>query len=151
MDSIILVSVNPEEKKAALISIPRDLYLSLPTDYDNTTNHKINAAYSIGADNVMFPNKRPEFKGENGGWALMKYAVEVVTGFPVQYFIAVDFQGYQKAIDILDGVTVDVAGQDFAGREDGGLLLRGQFKAARAPRGERGGLLRKLGHLGLMS
>ena len=108
MDSIILVSVNSEEKKAALISIPRDLYLSLPTDFDNTTNHKINEAYAIGIDKIMFPNKRPEFKGKDGGWSLMKYAAGVVTGFSPDYFIAVDFGGYQKAIDILGGVEVNV-------------------------------------------
>ena len=108
MDSIILVSVNSEAKKAALISIPRDLYLSLPTDFDNTTNHKINEAYAIGIDKIMFPNKRPEFKGKDGGWSLMKYAAGVVTGFSPDYFIAVDFGGYQKAIDILGGVEVNV-------------------------------------------
>jgi len=108
MDSIILVSVDTEEKKAALISIPRDLYLSLPTDFDNTTNHKINEAYAIGIDKIMFPNKRPEFKGKDGGWSLMKYAAGVVTGFSPDYFIAVDFGGYQKAIDILGGVEVNV-------------------------------------------
>jgi len=108
MDSIILASVDTEGKKAALISIPRDLYLSLPTDFDNTTNHKINEAYAIGVDKIMFPNKKPEFKGESGGWSLIKYAVGVVTGFSPDYFIAVDFGGFQKAIDLLGGVEVDV-------------------------------------------
>jgi anionic cell wall polymer biosynthesis LytR-Cps2A-Psr (LCP) family protein len=108
MDSIILVYVSPEEKKALLISIPRDLYLGIPTDYNNVTNHKINEAFSIGADNIRYPNKRPEFKGESGGWELMKYSAELVTGLTVKHFIAIDFSNYIKAIDTLGGVSVDV-------------------------------------------
>ncbi len=108
MDSIILASINLEEKKVVLISIPRDLYLFLPTDYENLTAKKINEAYAIGINNVHYPNKKPEFRGESGGWELMKYAVTKVTGIPINYFIAVDFSAFQKAIDVLGGVEVDI-------------------------------------------
>ena len=107
MDAIILLAVEPQEKKAAMISIPRDLWTPIPTDFDNTTNHKINEAYALALDG-RYPNKRAEFRGDLGGWNLVKYAVGSVTGILPKYFIAVDFSGFKKAIDILGGVRVNV-------------------------------------------
>lgn len=107
MDAIILLTLEPQEKKAAVISVPRDLWTPIPTDFDNTANHKINEAYALALDG-RYPNKRAEFKGELGGWNLIKYAVGTVTGILPKYFIAVDFGGFKKAIDILDGVSVNV-------------------------------------------
>lgn len=107
-DAIVLLSVDPKDKEALLVSIPRDLWIALPTDYNNQTYNKINAAYAIGQDAVSYPNKRPEFRGAAGGGNLLKYAVFAVTGIQVDNFIAVDFSGFQKAIDELGGVEVDV-------------------------------------------
>lgn len=107
-DSITLVNVNPVSKKINLISIPRDIWVSIPTDGENKTNNKINAAYAIGLDNLKFPNKKVEYRGEFGGGNLTKYAVTVVTGLNASYFISVDFSGFSKIIDILGGIVVDV-------------------------------------------
>lgn len=108
MDSVVVAHIDTENKKVGLISIPRDLYMAIPTDYDNKTNHKINEAYSIGLDDIRFPNKRPEFRGDTGAWNLVKYAAEVASGLPIDYFIAADFGGFKKAIDLMDGIEVDV-------------------------------------------
>jgi LCP family protein required for cell wall assembly len=107
-DSITLVNINPETKKMNIVSIPRDLWVGIPTDGENKTNNKINAAYAIGTDNLKFPNKKDEFRGELGGGNLAKYAVSVVTGFKADYFISVDFTSFSKIVDILGGISVDV-------------------------------------------
>lgn len=107
-DSIILVSINTKTKGVALISIPRDLWIALPVDYDNERNYKINAAFAIGMDELEFPNKRPEFRGNNGGGALAKYAVSKVVGFPVDYYLAVNFKAFVEAIDLVGGIEVNV-------------------------------------------
>lgn len=75
MDSIIVVSVNLTDKKAGLISIPRDLYFS---------GHKINGDPSI------------------------KDAITHVTGFPIKNTITIDFSNFEKMIDSIGGITVDV-------------------------------------------
>ncbi len=81
-DSIIVVHVDTNTKKAALISIPRDLWVS--------GNHKINAeAVANGFQNVGNP-------------------IKDVTGLPINYFVSVDFGGFVKLIDNLGGITVDV-------------------------------------------
>ena len=81
-DSIIVVHVNTNKKTAALISIPRDLWVN--------GNHKINAEASING-----------FQNQGG-------VVKNVTGLPIDYFAAVDFSGFPKLIDKLGGITVSV-------------------------------------------
>jgi len=108
-DSITLINVNPETKNVNLISIPRDLWVSIPTDWDNTTYNKINAAYAIGIDDsTRYPNKKSEFRGKNGGGNLAKYVVGKVTGKEIDYFVAIDFSSYIKVVDLLGGIDVDV-------------------------------------------
>lgn len=81
-DSIIIVHIDTNTGKAALISVPRDLWV--------TGNHKINAVGSInGFQNV-------------GG------TIQNVTGQHIDYFVSVDFGGFVKIIDDLGGVTVNV-------------------------------------------
>lgn len=81
-DSIIIVHVNTLTKKAALISIPRDLWV--------TGNHKINAEASIN------------------GFANVGNPIRDVTGLPITYFVSTDFGGFAKLIDNLGGITVNV-------------------------------------------
>jgi LCP family protein required for cell wall assembly len=87
-DSIILVKADTNAEKVALISIPRDLWVPIPSG-DKTQNNKINHAYSTSADAA-------------------KYAVSVVTGIPISYFVSVDFNQFQKIIDLLGGIEVNV-------------------------------------------
>ncbi|MCL4384515.1 LCP family protein [Patescibacteria group bacterium] len=107
-DSIMLVRVDPHAQKTTLISIPRDLWVPLPLETGTTTWTKINAAYPYGLDDRQFPRKPVEFTGPAGGGMLAKYIMTQVTGIPVDYFVAVDFAGFQKVIDNLGGITVNV-------------------------------------------
>ena len=81
-DSIIVVHVNTNKKTAAIISIPRDLWVS--------GNHKINAEASING-----------FQNEGG-------VIKDVTGLPTDYFVSIDFGGLIKLIDNLGGITLTV-------------------------------------------
>ena len=108
-DSMIVVNINTENSKVNIISIPRDLWLAIPSDWDSTTNNKINEAYSIGGNDTKYANKKPEFRGDMGRGNLAKYVAGLVVGMPINYFIAVDFGGFAKAIDLLGGIEVDVS------------------------------------------
>ncbi|QQG41151.1 MAG: LCP family protein [Candidatus Woesebacteria bacterium] len=81
-DSIIVIHVNTNKKTAAIISIPRDLWVS--------GNHKINAEASING-----------FQNEGG-------VIKDVTGLSTDYFVSIDFDGFVKLIDDLGGITVTV-------------------------------------------
>lgn len=80
-DSIIVVHVDTNKHKAAYISVPRDLWVQ--------GNHKINAAGING-----FANSGP--------------VVQDVTDLPINYFVSVDFSGFTKIIDDVNGISVNV-------------------------------------------
>lgn len=90
-DSVMVVSFQKNTGKVALISIPRDLYITMPGE---KKYEKINAAYALG-----------ETKYGNG----LDYArktVGYITGIYIDYVAAVDFEAFETVIDDLGGITV---------------------------------------------
>jgi LCP family protein required for cell wall assembly len=110
-DSMMVVSIVPQKQKIFLISIPRDLWIALPINSpagDQSSYWKINAAYPIGSDDRTYPHKPVAYTGAAGGGELAKYAVQTVTGIPIDRFVAMDFSGFIKSINVLGGIDVKV-------------------------------------------
>ncbi len=108
-DSIMLAQIIPHEEKVKLISIPRDLWVSIPISEEESIKRKINEAYAIGYDDKDYPNKQIEFTGSAGGGEMAKYVVEQVTGIKPNYFATIDFDGFVKIIDSLGGIDVKIS------------------------------------------
>jgi len=106
-DSIIVVNVNLNTKRAILISLPRDIWVKVPTIKEDF-HSKINGVYQMG----MFPKKYPAIDTslvtEDNPSGLLKKVVEDITGLRIDAFAAIDFEGFTKAIDTLGGVNVSV-------------------------------------------
>lgn len=95
-DSIIVASVNPKTYRAAMLSIPRDFYVRIP---ETTSYTKINALYARGHDRR---GKATE------GIEDLKSALTQITGLPIHYYVALDFEGFKRVVDELDGVKIQV-------------------------------------------
>lgn len=93
-DTIIVLSVKPQSKELAILSIPRDLWVDIP----GFSTAKINTAYAYGI--------KQDF--QEGGARLLSETVEKVTGLPISYYVIVDFAGFEKAIDIVGGIDIVV-------------------------------------------
>ena len=91
-DTMVLASINPETKQVALNSIPRD-YLW------EEGKQKINFAFASGYQ------PRHDFS-EAGEKAIT--AVGKITGLEIPYFTSIDFKGFEKAIDRLGGIDVQI-------------------------------------------
>lgn len=108
-DTIILASLKPSVKKVALVSIPRDL--SVPIE--NMGWRKIN--------NV---NALAEIQNPGSGGLAISQTISDVLKVPVDYYVRVDFAGFEKIIDELGGVKIFVENpiNDYrypiAGKED---------------------------------
>ncbi|MDD4106667.1 MAG: LCP family protein [Candidatus Shapirobacteria bacterium] len=107
-DSIMVAKINPKNESINLISVPRDLWVSIPIDNEEVINKKINEAFLIGFDDKKYPNKKIEFTGEAGGGEMAKEVIGKVVGFKIDYFTSIDFDGFVKIIDILGGIDVTV-------------------------------------------
>lgn len=91
-DTIMLASIDTKTHQVALLSFPRDLYVPIG---QGTNYTKINAIYQIGLDT-------------QDGISLLRETVEKISGEPIHYSIIVDFDGFEKTIDALGGISVDV-------------------------------------------
>ena len=106
-DTIILAKVYPRDQKIVLISIPRDLWVEIPINEEDSAYMKINNAYSIGRD-ARYPDIPLKYKGEAGGGKLAKEVVGEVLDVDVDHFVSIDFGGFKRVIDTLNGITVFV-------------------------------------------
>jgi LCP family protein required for cell wall assembly len=85
-DSMMVVSIEPNTKKALLISVLRDTYVKIP----GYGKDRINAALALGG---------PE---------LAMKTVSDLLGIEIQYYVYMGFKGFIGVIDALGGVTIDV-------------------------------------------
>jgi len=108
-DSIMVVSAQTDTHQLAMISIPRDLWIAIPTNrYGLHWTTKINGAYSIGFDDRTFPYKEDRFRGPLGGGNLSSEMIHRVTGLPIQYWMGVDFDGFRRVVDAVGGIDLNV-------------------------------------------
>jgi len=85
-DTIMLVQVVPKTGDVKLLSVPRDLFVKVePGEKD-----RINAAYNYGGIDQTID------------------ALENYSGVPVDHYATIDFEGFEKVIDAMGGVRVDV-------------------------------------------
>lgn len=109
-DTIIVLHIDPQQKWATMLSIPRDSCAEIPGYYDNGDCWKINAAYERGyADS---PLKDAEGRAI-GGLTLTRDTVEQYLNLPargqkIDYVAQVDFNGFRKIIDSLGGINLNV-------------------------------------------
>jgi polyisoprenyl-teichoic acid--peptidoglycan teichoic acid transferase len=85
-DTIILIRLDPSKKATALLSIPRDLKVSIPGHGVD----KINAAYA------------------EGGAKLTLETVKRITGLRINHVISVNFLGFVDAVNRLGCVYMDL-------------------------------------------
>lgn len=96
-DTIMLVSINPENYQIAFLSIPRDLYVEIPGKSIYT---KINAVYAYETENGKKLTNQP--------LESLKKIIQNITDQEVHYYLALDFDGFKKIIDDLGGINVEV-------------------------------------------
>lgn len=100
-DTIMVLHINPEKKKASLISIPRDTLAVLP----NRGLDKINHAYAYG------------------GVELARKTVENLLNIEIPYYVVVNLSGIASIIDELGGITLDVENRMYYVDYAGGLYI----------------------------
>ncbi len=83
-DSLMIARIDPTSDRIDLLSIPRDLWVSIP---GQEGEHRINTAYQHSAQTVVD-------------------TVQSVLGIPVNHFVEVDFSGFQSLIEALGGVPM---------------------------------------------
>ncbi len=94
-DTLIVAVVNRSTRQVSLLSIPRDLWVYIPTYGWG----RINIAHRIGA----------RFKyAEGGGPGLLMRTIEENLGIPLDHWARIGYKGFARAVDELGGVDLVV-------------------------------------------
>lgn len=91
-DSIVLLSLKPSTKQAAIVSIPRDLWVDIP----HAGTHRINYAHEAGQSSG--------YPGDGPG--LLCDTVSRTFNQPIHAFVRVDFAAFEKIVDQIGGVDL---------------------------------------------
>lgn len=115
-DTMVLASIDPVGKTAALLSIPRDMWVNVPGFGQN----KINTAYFLGEANRL----------PGGGPELAAKTVEEFLGIEIHYWAQVDFTAFVQFVDYIGGVKLEVEDPiklEFIGSNDEKILEPGRY------------------------
>ena len=94
-DTLLIAIVWYREGQVSLISIPRDLWIYIPT----VGMQRINTAYQSG--------ESEDYPG--GGMGLLKDTILQNLGIRIDHTAMVEFDGFRRIVDTLGGVDVPVA------------------------------------------
>jgi LCP family protein required for cell wall assembly len=83
-DTIMVMRFDPVTGAAALLSLPRDLWVTIA---GTGKQAKINAAYAQGPETLI-------------------ETVKQTFGIPIHHYVEVDFQGFKRIVDALGGISV---------------------------------------------
>ncbi|MEV4705362.1 LCP family protein [Actinoplanes sp. NPDC049316] len=93
-DTLIIMHIPADHKSAQLVSIPRDLWVQIPSandaDCSSGSRAKINAAFAFG------------------GLPRAVRTVECMTDVHLDHVLAIDFGGFKEVTDALGGVDLKV-------------------------------------------
>ncbi|CAK8054519.1 LCP family protein [Eupransor demetentiae] len=87
-DSMMIVTVNPKDKKVTMTSIPRDIMVAIAGS-EKTFPQKLNAAYPIG------------------GLGASIQTVQDYLNVPIDFYALVNMKGLESLVDQVGGVSVE--------------------------------------------
>jgi LCP family protein required for cell wall assembly len=85
-DTMIVLSLDPVNRTAAMLSVPRDTVVTIP----GAGQQKVNAAFALG------------------GPQLAQQSIESLLGIRINSYALINFQSFTEIVDAVGGVLVDV-------------------------------------------
>jgi LCP family protein required for cell wall assembly len=116
-DSVMIASIDLKNNTAFLLSVPRDLWVQVPT----MGHQKINAANEVtGFSAPGYPS---------GGMGQLEQIVTQDLGVPIDYYALIDYTAFRDAVNAVGGISINIQSGDPRGlfdpnisKADGGPL-----------------------------
>lgn len=84
-DTMMVLHIDPQQQKAAILSIPRDLYVPIA---GTNSRAKINTAFAVG------------------GAGTLVQTIQESLGIDINHYVEVDFVGFEQLVNTVGGVKV---------------------------------------------
>lgn len=94
-DTMMVASYSPATKAVTFISVPRDLYVNIDTNWNGRINAILNAHIN-------------QWVSITGALTILTNKVSTIMGIPINHYVLIDFEWFEKMIDTLWGITVNV-------------------------------------------
>ena len=94
-DTMIIVSINTETGTVSMLSLPRDMFVYIPSGFMG----RLNLAFGVGENIGWQPD---------GGFGLLRQTIFYNFGINVHYYAKVNFSEFEEIIDTLGGVDIGV-------------------------------------------
>lgn len=107
-DTMMVLIADTKTNKSMLISIPRDIWVTVPTKSGSDFAAKINSVYQMGLSPNKYPDIPKKYQSLQGSANLAKEIASTIVGIPIDYYAVIDFAGFIKVVDVLGGVTVNI-------------------------------------------
>lgn len=108
-DSIMIVSLDIKNSTAFMLSVPRDLWVSMPGDGYG----KINSAYVYGKAGAFSESGYPA-----GGMGELEKIIETNFGIDINYYALVNYTALRDAVNAVGGIDVNIQSTDPRGLYD---------------------------------
>ena len=121
-DSILVASINQENKSAKVFSVPRDLWVnysvagSEPMSCTVGDRGKINATYLCALEE--YKNSMSVSSAKDAASLYFAKKISEVTGLSMHYYVAADWSAVKMIVDKIGGIDVDVYADDEDGIHD---------------------------------
>ena len=121
-DSILVASINQENKSAKVFSVPRDLWVNYsvagnePMSCTVGDRGKINATYLCALEE--YKNSMSVSNAKDAASLYFAKKISEVTGLSMHYYVAADWGAVKMIVDKIGGIDVDVYADDEDGIHD---------------------------------
>jgi polyisoprenyl-teichoic acid--peptidoglycan teichoic acid transferase len=85
-DTIMIVRLDPQAEQASVLSLPRDLMVSI-AGHDSTEREKLNSAYAESHQTLVD-------------------TIRLNFGIEINHYVVIDFVGFQRLVDAVGGVPI---------------------------------------------
>ncbi|HKR81469.1 MAG TPA: LCP family protein [Candidatus Saccharimonadales bacterium] len=105
-DSIMVMTINTKTKQASMLSVPRDLWVTVP----GMGHQKINAANTVKSFSASgYPN---------GGMGALEQIITENMGITIDYYALINYTAFRDAVNAVGGITVNIQSPDPRGLYD---------------------------------
>ena len=121
-DSILVASINQDNKSAKVFSVPRDLWVNYsvagnePMSCTVGDRGKINATYLCALEE--YKNSMSVSNAKDAASLYFAKKISEVTGLSMHYYVAADWGAVKMIVDKIGGIDVDVYADDEDGIHD---------------------------------
>ena len=110
-DSIMVLSFDTQDHSAFMLSVPRDLWVNIPSwSMSSQTHQKINAANEVSSFN------QPGYP--SGGMGDLENVVQTNLGIPINYYALIDYTAFRDSVNAVGGITLNIKSTDPRGIYD---------------------------------